>query len=79
MILLLTIPAAMPKKVTQDIREKTDILDELPKVGKKVLELNDETIREHSYRIIYEIKESDIFVLALLQKRRELQLEMIER
>ena len=32
------------KKVTQDIREKTDVLDELPKVGKKVPELNDEEI-----------------------------------
>lgn len=50
------------KKVTQDIREKTDVLDELPKVGKKVPELNDETIRKlslYSYRIIYEIKEQD--------------------
>ncbi|MCP4268301.1 MAG: type II toxin-antitoxin system RelE/ParE family toxin [Candidatus Brocadiaceae bacterium] len=29
------------KKVTQDIREKANVLDDLPKVGKKVPELND--------------------------------------
>ncbi len=34
------------KKVTQDIREKTDVLDEQPKVGKKVPEVNDEAVRE---------------------------------
>ncbi len=44
------------KKVTQDIREKTDILKQLTKAGRKVPELNDEHIRElslYSYRIIY--------------------------
>ena len=63
------------KKVTQDIREKTDILNELPKAGKKVSELNDEAVRElslYSYRIIYKIKEPDIFVLAVMHKRRDL-------
>ena len=47
------------KKVIQDIREKTDILKRLPKLGKKVAKLNNEQIRElslYSYRIIYEIK-----------------------
>jgi toxin ParE1/3/4 len=63
------------KKVTQDIREKTDILDRLPKVGKKVPELNDDAVKElllYSYRIIYEIKSQDIFVLAVVHKRRDL-------
>ena len=70
------------KKVAQDIREKTDILNALPKAGKKVSELNDEAVRElslYSYRIIYEIKEPDIFVLAVVHKRRNLQPEMIGR
>ena len=47
------------KKVTQDIREKTDVLNGLPKVGKKVPELYNDAVRElslYSYRIIYEIK-----------------------
>ncbi len=70
------------KKVTQDIREKTDVLDELPKVGKKVPELNDETVRElslYSYRIIYEIKSQGVFVLAVVHKRRDLNVDDIPR
>ncbi len=63
------------KKVAQDIREKTDVLDGLPKVGKKVPELNNDAVRElslYSYRIIYEIKSQGIFVLAVVHKRRDL-------
>jgi len=70
------------KKVTQDIREKTDVLDGLPKVGHKVPELNDEALRElslYSYRIIYEIKSQGVFVLAVVHKRRDLKTEDIER
>ena len=70
------------KKVTQDIREKTDVLDELPKVGKKVPELNNEVVRElslYSYRIIYEIKSQNTFVLAVVHKRRDLKAGDIER
>ncbi|NKC15595.1 MAG: hypothetical protein GKR94_26380 [Gammaproteobacteria bacterium] len=33
------------KKVVQDIREKTDILEQLPKAGKKVPELNEDAVR----------------------------------
>ena len=36
------------KKVVQDIREKADILEQLPKTGKKVPELNDVHVRELS-------------------------------
>ncbi len=70
------------KKVIQDIREKTGILDGLPKFGKKVPELRDAAIRElslYSYRIIYEIKEQKIFVLAVAHKRRNLKAQEIER
>jgi len=68
------------KKVTQDIREKTNVLDRLPKVGKKVPELSNDVIRElslYSYRIIYEIKTQDIFVIAVVHKRRDLKAEEI--
>ena len=57
------------KKVTQDIREKADILDQLPKLGKTVPEVRDEKVRElsvYSYRIIYEIKDRGIFVMAVV-------------
>ena len=70
------------KKVTQDIVEKVDILNELPRIGRKVPELGQEDIREislYSYRILYEIKEQDVFVLGVIHKRRDLQPEMIER
>ena len=70
------------KKVVQDIREKTDILEQLPKRGKKIPELNDDQVRElslYSYRIIYEIKAQGIFVLAVVHKRRDLKTEDIDR
>ena len=62
------------KKVTQDIREKTEILDRLPQLGRTVPEVGDETVRElsvYSYRIIYEIKDPDVFVLAVVHKRKD--------
>lgn len=70
------------KKVAQDIREKTDILERLPKVGRRVAELDDEQVRElslYSYRIIYEIKDKGVFVLAVAHKRRDLKADDIER
>jgi plasmid stabilization system protein ParE len=70
------------KKVVQDIREKTDILERLPKLGRKVAELDDEQVRElslYSYRIIYEIKDEEIFVLAVAHKRQDLKAEDIKR
>ena len=70
------------KKVVQDIREKTDILEQLPKRGTKIPELNDDQVRElslYSYRIIYEIKEQGIFVLAVVHKRRDLKVDDIDR
>ena len=70
------------RKVSQDIAVKTDILDELPRVGRVVPELGDEAIRElslYSYRILYEIRDQRVFILAVVHKRRDLQPEMIER
>ena len=70
------------KKVTQDIAAKTDVLDELPRMGKVVQELGNEYIRElslYSYRILYEIKAPAIVVLAVVHKRRDFQAEMVER
>jgi len=66
------------KKVVQDIREKTDVLNDLPKMGKKVAEVNDEAIRElslYSYRIIYEAKSQQAEVLAVIHKRLDFKAE----
>ena len=70
------------KKVIQDIRDKADILDELPRIGKKVPEINDGSIRElslYSYRIIYEIRTQGIYMLAVIHKRRDLNPRDIKR
>ena len=67
------------KKVTQDIREKTDILNRLPNMGKKAPEIGEENVKElslYSYRIIYEIKTNDLIeVLAVIHKRRDFTVE----
>ena len=60
------------KKVAQDIRQKTDTLNDLPKMGKKVAEVNDEAIRElslYSYRITYEVEPQQAEVLVIVHKR----------
>jgi len=70
------------KKVVQDLIEKTEVLDRLPRIGRIVPGLGDDNIREllpYSYRVIYEIKGEDVVVLAVVHKRRELQQEMVER
>ncbi len=62
------------KKVAQDIRQKTNVLDELPRIGKPVAEVSDKNIRElsmYSYRIIYQVKGDNTFVLAVVHKRRD--------
>lgn len=62
------------KRVTDALVRKALLLDELPRMGRKVAELDEESVRElllYSYRILYEIKVS--------HKRQELQPEMIER
>ncbi len=61
------------KKVTQEILDKTGVLNELPQVGRAVPEVGNDSIRElslYSYRIIYEIMVSDISILAIVHKRR---------
>jgi plasmid stabilization system protein ParE len=68
------------KKVVQDIREKADILERLPRIGKKVAELvGEDNICElalYSYRIIYEIKKDELVeVLAVIHKRRDFSAE----
>jgi len=70
------------KKLTQDIREKADILDQLPKLGKTVPEVKDDNVRElslYSYRTIYEIKDRRVFVTAVVHKRKDFKVGDIER
>jgi len=65
-----------------DIRELIDELNELPKMGRMVPELDEEAVRElflYSYRIIYEIKDEEIFVLTVAHQRRNLKDESVPR
>lgn len=68
------------RRVTEELVRKTIGLDELPRIGRIVPELNDDTIREvglYSYRIVYQITPAQIDVLAVIHKRRDLQPEEI--
>jgi len=68
------------KKVIQDIVVKTDVLNEFPRMGKCVAEVGNEAVRElslYSYRILYEITDTDIFILAVVHKRRDFKADEI--
>lgn len=71
------------RRVGEDIAQKTIGLDDLPRMGRKVPELNEDTLRElgvYSYRVIYEINsDSLIHVLAVIHKRRHVEPEDIPR
>lgn len=63
------------KKVAEDLVRKSLALDELPRLGRVVPELGEDSVRElaaHSYRILYEIDATDVSVLAIIHKRRDL-------
>ncbi|AEG00754.1 type II toxin-antitoxin system RelE/ParE family toxin [Methylomonas methanica] len=71
------------RRVSEELVQKTLGLDELPRKGFKVPELNEDAVRElglYSYRIIYEIKADTLVeVLAVIHKRRHLEPEEITR
>ena len=70
------------KRVADALVRKTLALDQAPRIGRMVPELNEEAVREiplYSYRILYEIKPEHIDVLAVIHKRRDLQPEDIPR
>jgi toxin ParE1/3/4 len=62
------------KKVVQDIVDRANILKEYPQIGRKVPEINDENIREifaYSYRILYEIKSENVYIIGIIHGRRD--------
>lgn len=66
------------KKIAQEIREKTDILNELPNIGKMVPEVSKPEIQElhiYSYRIIYESKNQNSYIVAVVHKRQDFSAE----
>jgi plasmid stabilization system protein ParE len=71
------------RRVSEELVKRTIGLDQLPRKGRMVPELNDDAVRElglYSYRILYEIKSQDLIeVLAVIHKRRHLKPEQIPR
>jgi plasmid stabilization system protein ParE len=71
------------KRVSEELVQKTIGLDELPRKGHMVSELNEDAVRElglYSYRIIYGIKPDHLIeVLAVIHKRQHVEPEDIPR
>jgi len=71
------------KRVSEALVKKTIGLDELPRKGRMVPELNEDAVRElglYSYRILYEIKSDNLIeVLAVIHKRQHLEADDIPR
>jgi len=71
------------RRVSEELVRKTHGLDDLPRKGHKVPELNKDAVRElslYSYRILYEIKTNNLIeVLAVIHKRQHLEPEEIPR
>jgi toxin ParE1/3/4 len=68
------------RSIAEQLVQKSMDLGAMPRIGRVVAELGEETIRElaiYSYRIIYEIKATEIAVLAVIHKRRDVQPEEI--
>ncbi|KOR32033.1 hypothetical protein TI05_09840 [Achromatium sp. WMS3] len=70
------------KHVVKTIFDKVTILEELPRIGKKVSEINEENVREisvYSYRIIYEIIQNTIYIHCVIHNRRLLTHNYLQR
>lgn len=62
------------KKISQDIVEKTETLNDFPKCGRVVPEIGDPNIREiiiYSYRLVYEINSTVIEVLGIIHGKQD--------
>lgn len=68
------------KTVVRDIARKAETLAEFPHFGKKIPELNEEHLREipvHSWRILYHLRNREVFIVTVIHKRRLLQPEQV--
>ena len=70
------------RNVIQEIVAKTETLAELPEIGRTVPEIRDQNIKElivYSYRLIYEISEFGVEILAIIHGRRDFKSAWDER
>ena len=57
----------------RDILARAAALPETPRIGRRVPELDNPEIREvpaHSWRVIYQLRDSDVFIVTLVHRRR---------
>jgi len=62
------------KRVAHETRRTAEALAEPPRVGRKVPELKGPQLREisaYSWRIIYRLREDNVFIVTLIHKRRQ--------
>ena len=62
------------QNVVQEIVAKTETLTDFPEIGRVVPEISDQNVRElivYSYRLIYEISNTGIEILAIIHGRRD--------
>ena len=62
------------KKVVKDIVEKSMTIEDFPKKGRVVPEINEPDIREvfiYSYRLMYQITSKDIYILGVIHGKRD--------
>ena len=62
------------QNVVQEIVAKSEKLTDFPQIGRVVPEISDQNLRElivYSYRLIYEISESGIEIIAIIHGRRD--------
>jgi toxin ParE1/3/4 len=61
------------KQVAREIFQRAEQLLATPHMGRRVRELDDADIREvpvHSWRIIYQLRGNDVFIITLIHRRR---------
>jgi plasmid stabilization system protein ParE len=66
--------------VAREILRRADAIEATPFLGRKVPELDDNSVREipaHSWRIIYQMRDGKIFIVTLIHKRRHVETEQV--
>ena len=69
------------QRIVHELTERTRPLAELPFTGKIVPETNDKNLREvhaHSWRILYQIRQRDVYIIAVLHQRQQFAFEDIQ-
>jgi addiction module RelE/StbE family toxin len=70
------------KEVVDKIVNESEKLDDFPKIGRIVPEIDEDNVREliiYSYRMIYEINDDNINILALIHGKQSLNKEELNK